>query len=106
MTRPITYSAILACWLSVYGCTLSSPDALAAKPYVQRFAHQLQQDNRFSGIEVGVWELGSKGPVYIRGRVRNDSDAAELRRSFDALGCPAGVSWQVVVDTNMSGGTR
>ena len=88
------------------GCSRSSADARAAQPYVRQFAEQLRQDGRFRAVEVGVWELGDKGPVYVRGRVRSDSDATELRRSFDALHCPVGVSWQVIVDTNISGDTK
>jgi hypothetical protein len=106
MTNSVTCFALLICWLSVCGCNQSTPEARTALPYAKRFAEQLQQDSRFSNVEVGVWELGSKGPVYVRGRVRTDSDAAELRRSFAALGCPVGVSWSVVVDTNLSGVRR
>jgi hypothetical protein len=87
------------------GCNRSSSDAAEARPYAKRFGQQLRQDGRFSNVEVGVWELGSKGPIYVRGRVRSNSDAAELRRRFDALGCPVGISWQVVVDTNLNGGS-
>jgi hypothetical protein len=102
MIRLLPFLAALVCC----GCSRSSPDAAVARPYAERFSQQLRQDARFGSVEVGVWELGSKGPLYVRGRVRSDSDAAELRRSFDALGCPVGVSWQPVVDTNLSGGAR
>jgi len=81
-------------------------DMERARPYARQFALQLQQDARFTNIEIGVWGHGNKGPLYVRGRTRSDSEAAELQRSFDALHCPVGVSWQVVVDTNMSGGSR
>lgn len=67
------------------------------------FAKLLQTDGRFTNVQVFVFELGSKGPLYVSGRVRSDADDAELRRSFDALGCPVGVSWQVRMDTNLSG---
>ena len=84
----------------------SSADARTAKPYAQQFAQELRKDARFMKVEVGVWELGSKGPLYIRGTVRSDSDAAELRRRFDALGCPIGVSWHVIVVTNQTEDAR
>lgn len=87
-------------WFSV------SPDARTARPYAQKFARELQSDARFTDVQVRVLELGSKGPVYIQGRVRSDVDAAKLRRRFDALGCPVGVSWQVAVVTNQTGDTR
>lgn len=87
-------------WLSV------SPQARTGRPYAEKFALQIQQDVRFTNIQVRVWEVGSKGPLYVHGRVRSDSDAADLRRSFDALGCPVGVDWDVGVDTNLSGGVR
>ena len=83
-----------------------SADARIAKPYARQLAHELQNDARFAKIEVGVWELGSKGPLYVRGAVLSDSDASELRRRFEALRCPVGVSWQVVVNTNQTGGVR
>src|SRR5438132_1291324 len=108
MTRLLTVLVVLA--LLGLGVWLyrgrTSPDARIARPYAQQFARQLRSDNRFAKVDVGVWEIGSKGPLYVRGRVRSDSDAADLRRRFDALGCPVGVSWQVVVDTNLSGGVR
>ncbi len=102
MRRPVTFFVVLASWLSVYGCDRGTPEARAARPYAERFAQQLRQDGRFTNVEVRVWEVGSKGPLYVHGRVRSDSDAAELRRSYDALGCPVRVSWDVVVDTNLS----
>lgn len=81
-------------------------DARTAKPYAHQFAQELRKDSRFMNVEVGVWELGSKGPVYIRGTVPTDSDVAELRRKFAALGCPVGVSWHVAVVTNQTGDKR
>jgi len=108
MKRLIAIVAVLA--LLCVGIWLyrgrSSPDARTAKPYAKEFARQLQSDARFPNVQVRVLEFGSKGPVYIQGSVRSEADAAELRRTFDALGCPVGVSWQVVVDTNMDGGVR
>ena len=81
-------------------------DARTAKPYAQQFTKELEKDARFAKVEVGVWELGSKGPLYVRGAVSSETDAVELRRKFDALDCPVGVSWQVAVVTNQSGDTR
>ena len=108
MSRLFTIVAVLA--LLVLGVWLYrgriSPQARTARPYAQQFAQHLQTDARFTNVQVRVWEIGSKGPVYVHGRVRSDTDAAELRRTFDALGCPVGVSWDVVVDTNLTGGMR
>jgi hypothetical protein len=83
-----------------------SADSRRAKPYAQQFAQELRKEARFMRVEVGVWELGSKGPLYVLGTVPSDTDASELRRKFDALGCPVGVSWQVAVVTNQIGNTR
>lgn len=108
MTRLFTIAAVLA--LLVLGVWLYrgriSPQARIARPYAQQFAKYLRSDARFTNVQVRVWELGSKGPVYVHGRVRSDEDAAELRRTFDALRCPGGVSWNVIVDTNLIGGVR
>ena len=87
-------------WLSV------SRDARIARPYARELALQLQHDARFTNVEVGVWEVGGKGPLYVRGILRSDSDAAELRRRLDFLRCPVGISWQVAVDTNRLDGVR
>src|SRR6478736_5583763 len=99
MMRPLTIVAVLA--LLGVGIWLyrghSSTEVRTAKPYAQQFMQELQKDARFGKVEVGVWELGSKGPLYVRGAVSSDTDATELRRKFDALGCPVGVSWQVAV---------
>jgi hypothetical protein len=84
----------------------SSTATRTARPYAEQFAQQIAKDNRFAKVEVGVWELGDKGPLYVRGTVLSDSDAADLRRGFDALGCPVGVSWQVTIATNQAGDRR
>jgi len=108
MTRLFTVLAVIALvslGVLLY-CGRISPEARAARPCAQQLAQILRSDARFTNVEVRVWKLGSKGPLYVHGRVRSDSDAAELRHSFDALGCPVGVSWQVVVDTNLTGGVR
>ena|SRR5438552_13893135 len=108
MTRLLTIVAILA----LLGVGIwsyrgrSSADARTAKPYAQQFAQELQKDGRFAKVEVGVLELGSKGPLYVRGTVSSHLDATELRRRFDALSCPVGVSWQIVVNTNQTGDVR
>ena len=87
-------------WFSV------SPAARTARPYARDFALQLQHDVRFTNIQVGFWESGSKGPIYVRGVVRSDADKTELRRKFDSLHCPVGVSWSIAVDTNRLDGVR
>ena len=79
-----------------------SPEARSAQSYAETFDRQLRADARFARVEVGVWKLGSKGPLYLRGRVGSDADVAELHRKFETLYCPLGVSWQVVVDTNLT----
>ena len=83
-----------------------SRDARTARPYARELVLQVQHDARFNNIEVGVWEFGSKGPLYVRGILRSDSDATELRRRLDSLHCPVGISWQIVVDTNRLDGAR
>ena len=77
-----------------------SPAARTARPYAREFVSRIEKDPRFTNIHIRVLELGSKGPVYVTGTVRCDADAAELRRTFDLLRCPVGVSWQFVVVTN------
>jgi hypothetical protein len=108
MARLFTIATVLA--LLVLGICLYrgriSPQARTARPYAQQFAQHLRSDARFTNVQVRVWEVGSKGPVYVHGRVCSDADAAELRRTFDTLGCPVGVSWDVVVDTNLIRGIR
>jgi hypothetical protein len=109
MRRLLTIAALLllvAASMWLYRWFSVSPDARTARPYAQKFARELQSDVRFTDVQVRVLELGSKGPVYIHGCVRSDVEAAELRRRFDALGCPVGVSWQVAVVTNQSGDTK
>jgi broad specificity phosphatase PhoE len=108
MTRLLTIVAVLVLLgvgIWIYR-SRSSADARTAKPYAQQFTQELHKDARFAKVEVGVWELGSKGPLYVRGAVSSETDAADLRRRFDALGCPVGVSWQVAVITNQIGDTR
>ena len=109
MTRALTVFAVLAP-LAVGAWWLIWPHptraARVARPYAREFALYLQNDTRFTNVQVRIWEYGSKGPLYVHGRVRSDSDAAELRHRYDALGCPVGVSWDVVVDTNLSGSAR
>lgn len=83
-----------------------TPAARAARPYAREFALQLQHDTRFTNVRVGVWDFGSKGPLWVRGIVGSDSDATELRRRFDSLRCPVRVSWNVDVDTNQDRGAR
>jgi hypothetical protein len=108
MTRLLTIVAVLA----VLGVGIwfyrgrSSADARVAKPYAQQFTEELHKDARFANVVVGVWDLGSKGPLYVRGTVSSEADTEDLRRRFDALGCPVGVSWQVAVITNQIGNTR
>ena len=77
-----------------------SPAARTARPYAREFASKIENDARFTNVHVRVLELGSKGPVYVTGTVRNDSDLTDLRRTFDSLHCPVGVSWQIHVVTN------
>jgi len=82
--------ALLGVGIWIYRGRIST-DARAAKPHAQQFTQELEKDARFQKVEVGVWELGSKGPLYVRGAVSSETDEAELRRKFDALGCPVGL---------------
>src|SRR4051794_12002955 len=104
MSRPTKTLVVIA--LVSFGVWLyfenTSPKARIARPYARKFGKLLQTDGRFTNVTVFVKGLGSKGPLYVSGRVRSEADEADLRRSFDALGCPVGVSWQVQVDTNLT----
>jgi hypothetical protein len=86
-------------WFSI------SPAARAAKPYARQFQQELETDPRFKNIDVHLFELKDKGPIFISGIVTSDADLAELHQRFQALHWPAGVDvhWNVFVHANEIG---
>ena len=86
---------VVGLWLAFFR---ASPLVRSARIYARQFKEKIQSDNRFANIEVVVFELGDKSPLGIRGTVKSDSEAADLRRTFDSLHCPVGVSWYVTTN--------
>jgi hypothetical protein len=87
----------LGIWLGFFR---TSPTVRSARIYARQFREKIQSDNRFTNVEVVVFELGDKSPLGIRGTVKSDSDSADLHRTFDSLHCPVSTSWYVTVVTN------
>ena len=71
------------------------------KRCAREFSEYVHQHDRFSNVTIRVLEIGSKGPLYVSGNVASDREAAELRTQLIAM-CSVGVSWQIVVDTNLA----